>query len=162
MKLTRGKLLISASILLPVFLISGLLVMSLFSKRPDTLGLTEGKLRGCPSSPNCVCSWNDASDSEHYIEPLTIPAGVDQPMETLIGAIESFPRTKIITREDNYLHAEFTTRLLRFVDDVEFQIVPEEQLIHIRSASRIGYYDLGTNRKRVAQIRAEWERVTQK
>jgi uncharacterized protein (DUF1499 family) len=162
MNLTRRKLWISALILLPVFLVSGLLVMSLFSKRPDTIGLTEGKLQGCPPSPNCVCSCEDPADSAQFIDPLTIPAGVDQPMETLIGAIESFPRTKIITREDHYLHVEFTTRLLRFVDDVEFQIVPEEQLIHIRSASRIGYSDLGANRKRVEQIRAEWSKATRK
>jgi uncharacterized protein (DUF1499 family) len=46
---------------------------------------------------------------------------------------------------------------LRFVDDVEFLLVPAERVIHVRSASRVGYSDLGTNRKRVEALRAKFE-----
>jgi len=162
MNLARRKLWISVFILLPVFLVSGFLLMNLFSRRPATLGLTDGKLRACPPSPNCVCSCGEASDAEHFTEPLTIPAGVDRPMDVLAAVIESFPRTSIATRQQHYLHAEFTTRLLRFVDDVECQVVPGENVIHIRSASRVGYSDLGANRRRVEQIRAAWNQATRK
>lgn len=162
MKMTRRKLWLSVWILLPVLFVSGLLIMSLFSKRPDNLGLTEGRLRACPSSPNCVCSYSESADTEHHIEPLEIPERFEQPMEALVKVLESLPRTTIVTREENYLHTEFTSRLLRFVDDVEFQILPDENQIHVRSASRVGYSDLGANRKRVEQIRAEWRKVVQK
>jgi uncharacterized protein (DUF1499 family) len=62
-------------------------------------------------------------------------------------------RTKIVTVEDNYLHVEFRSAFLRFVDDVEFLIDPEEQLVHFRSASRVGDSDFGVNRDRMEQIR---------
>lgn len=161
MKRSRRKLWLTVLILLPVVLVSGLLIMSLFSKRPDDLGVTEGRLRACPASPNCVCSYSDAADAEHGIEPLQIPANFEEPMQGLVQVIESLPRTTIVTREDDYLHVEFTSLLLRFVDDVEFQILPEEAVIHVRSASRIGHSDLGANRQRVEQIRAEWQKVTE-
>lgn len=162
MKLARRKLWLSFVIMLPVVLVSGLLIMSLFSQQPENLGLKDGRLTPCPKSPNCVCSFTDSADAGHAIEPLQIPAGLEQPMEALVRVIESLPRTEIVTRESNYLHAEFTTRLLRFVDDVEFQYVPEENLIHVRSASRVGYSDLGANRKRVEQIRTQWSKATRK
>lgn len=162
MKLTRRKLWIAVALLLPVLLLSGLFLMSLFSKRPDQLGLAGGRLRACPASPNCVCSCEESSDAQHFIPPLKIPDGLEEPMETLVSVIDSFSRTEIVTREENYLHAEFTSRLLRFVDDVEIQIVPEEGVIHVRSASRVGYSDLGANRRRVEQIRAEWKQAVQK
>ena len=62
------------------------------------------------------------------------------------------PRTKIVTVDDNYLYAEFRSALFRFVDDVEFLIDPKERAIHFRSASRVGYSDLGVNRHRMEQI----------
>lgn len=55
-------------------------------------------------------------------------------------------------RGDGYMRAEAVSFLFRFVDDVEFQILPEDHLIHVRSASRVGYWDLGVNRRRVERI----------
>jgi uncharacterized protein (DUF1499 family) len=64
---------------------------------------------------------------------------------------------QVVTVTPDYLHAEFTTRWLRFVDDVEFVVAPAERVIHVRSASRVGREDLGTNRRRVEAIRAAWD-----
>jgi uncharacterized protein (DUF1499 family) len=64
----------------------------------------------------------------------------------------------MVTVEDRYIHAEFTSALFRFVDDVEFQIDAESGLIHFRSASRVGRSDLGVNRKRMESIRMAFEK----
>jgi uncharacterized protein (DUF1499 family) len=78
-------------------------------------------------------------------------------MARMVEAIRSFPRTRIVTREEPYLHAEFRSPVFRFTDDVELLQEREEQLFHIRSASRVGYSDLGANRKRVERIREEFQ-----
>lgn len=74
-------------------------------------------------------------------------------LERVERTVDSFPRARVVERASNYLHAEFTTALLRFVDDVEFLVEPDETRtgtwIHFRSASRVGYSDLGVNRKRM-------------
>ena len=67
--------------------------------------------------------------------------------------------TRIITQNKVYWHVEFTTRCLRFIDDVEFYFPESEALIHLRSASRTGYWDLGVNRKRVEEIRSRFEEL---
>jgi uncharacterized protein (DUF1499 family) len=162
MNAQRRKLTISVLILLPVLLISGLLIMSLFGHRPDDLGVTDGQLKACPDSPNCVCSYAVETDREHYIVPLTVPLGSQQPMETLKEVISSLPRTVIVTAKDDYLYVEFTSSLMRFVDDVEFQWLPADGIIHVRSASRIGHSDLGANRKRIEKIRQLWQSAVEK
>ena len=68
--------------------------------------------------------------------------------------IASLPRTKLIAEDEAYLHYEFTSRLLRFVDDVEFVFDEGTKTIHFRSASRIGYGDHGANRDRMEEIRS--------
>lgn len=126
------------------------MVMNLFSKPPANLGVRDGRLAACPGSPNCVCSHD--TDPQHAITPLSYATEPDtalQRMVDIVGALGG----KVVERRDGYLRAEFTSRLLRFVDDVEFYIPPTESIIHIRSASRIGYSDLGVNRQRVEQIR---------
>ena len=67
--------------------------------------------------------------------------------------IRSLPRTKLLEEDESYLHYEFTSLLLRFVDDVEFLFDDETKTIHFRSASRTGYGDMGVNRKRMEQVR---------
>jgi uncharacterized protein (DUF1499 family) len=54
---------------------------------------------------------------------------------------------------DDYIHALSKSRIFKFVDDVEFYLPPNESVIHLRSASRVGESDLGVNRRRVEQIR---------
>jgi uncharacterized protein (DUF1499 family) len=128
--------------------------MTVFAgKRPTNLGVQSGKLAPCPSTPNCVNS--QSQDSEHKIEPLTYNSSAAQAIADLKTVIQSFPKTKIVAETDNYLYAEFTIKLIGFVDDVEFYIDDAAKTIHVRSASRLGQSDLGVNRKRIETLRAK-------
>ena len=132
--------------------------MSLFAgKRPNNLGVRDGKLAPCPSTPNCVCSQSE--DAGHKIEPLTYKSTPEVAFTQLKQAIASQPRTKIITQSPNYLYAEFTSAIMKFVDDVEFYLDEDAKVIHVRSASRLGQSDLGVNRKRIETIRAKLQEL---
>jgi uncharacterized protein (DUF1499 family) len=109
-------------------------------------------LSPCPSSPNCVST--QASDERHAIAPFQYRKSRPEAKEALKAVIGSLPRTRLVKEDEFYLHYEFTSLLLRFVDDVEFLFEDETQTIHFRSASRIGYGDLGVNRRRMEQVRA--------
>jgi uncharacterized protein (DUF1499 family) len=109
-------------------------------------------LAPCPSSPNCVST--QARDEGHAIAPLRYRKSRLEAKEVLKEVIRSLPRTKLIEEDECYLHYEFTSLLLRFVDDIEFLFDDISQTIHFRSASRTGYGDLGVNRKRMEQMRA--------
>ena len=126
-------------------------------KRPSNLGVRDGKLAPCPSTPNCVCSQSE--DAGHKIEPLTYKSTPEVAFTQLKQAIASQPRTKIITESPNYLYAEFTSAIMKFVDDVEFYLDEDAKVIHVRSASRLGQSDLGVNRKRIETIRAKLQEV---
>jgi len=119
-------------------------------KRPTNLGVTEGKLAPCPDTPNCVSSQSE--DPEHAIAPLPYTA-----IENIKKVVEDMERTTIIEETENYLYAEFKTRLMGFVDDVEFHKDDINQVVNVRSASRLGKSDLGVNRKRVEAIRQKLE-----
>ncbi|MBD0303646.1 MAG: DUF1499 domain-containing protein [Tolypothrix sp. T3-bin4] len=126
-------------------------------KRPNNLGVNNGKLAPCPNSPNCVSS--QSSDVGHSIAPLTYSSTPEQAIAKLKSVIESLPRTKIITESNDYLYAEFKSALMGFVDDVEFYLDPKANVIQVRSASRLGQSDLGVNRKRIETIRAKLAEV---
>ena len=111
---------------------------------PRTLG-------PCPSSPNCVSTR--PTDKGHAIAPFRYRKSRAEAKEALKEVIRSLPRTKLVEEDETYLHYEFTSLLLRFVDDVEFLFDDEAKTIHFRSASRTGYGDLGVNRKRMEQMR---------
>lgn len=152
-KTRRGFLgFIFLSILIFIFL--PLLNPMIFAgKRPNNLGVQSGKLAPCPSSPNCVSS--QASDSLHQIAPLSFTSTPEQALANLRTLIQFLPRTKIITETEDYLYAEFKSALMGFVDDVEFYLDRNSNIIHVRSASRLGYGDLGVNRQRIEEIRAK-------
>ena len=114
-------------------------------------GLRDGKLSECPDSPNCVSSQTEMKG--HTIEPLSYRGSFSDAKEALLSVITSLPRTKIIVDNDRYIHVTFTSRLMRFVDDVEFLFDDTNKKIHVRSASRVGYSDMGVNRKRVEELR---------
>jgi uncharacterized protein (DUF1499 family) len=123
-------------------------VFNFSGKRPTNLGVKDGKLAACPSSPNCVNS--QSQDSKSKIAPLPLVAIAD-----LKKVIESMERTTIIEQTDNYLYAEFKSKLMGYVDDVEFYRDSQANVTHVRSASRLGQSDLGINRKRIEAIRAK-------
>jgi uncharacterized protein (DUF1499 family) len=116
---------------------------------PSELGVRDGRLAPCPASPNCVNS--QASDEQHAIAPLALRGSPEETRRRLLQLLADEPRVRLVVQEDDYLRAEFTSRVLRFVDDVEFLIEP--QAVQVRSASRLGHSDLGVNRERVEHLR---------
>ena len=142
-----------------VELILGIMAIAVFTiacsgRRPSNLGAVGVKLNPCPASPNCVSSQAPVDDREHYIEPFAYASSVEEAKERLVKAINAMKRSKIITDKEDYIHAEYTSALFRFVDDVEFIFDDAKKVIHVRSASRLGYGDMGVNRKRVEELRA--------
>ncbi len=109
-------------------------------------------LSPCPSSPNCVST--QAQDEGHAIAPFRYRKSRAEAKEALKEVVRSLSRTKLVEENESYLHYEFTSLLLRFVDDVEFLFDDDTKTIHFRSASRTGYGDLGVNRARMEQVRA--------
>ncbi len=112
----------------------------------QNIGMDNGRLAACPESPNCVSSY--ATDETHGIQPLA--ANLAQIEQVLAGN----DAANIVHAADNYLYAEFTSRIMGYVDDVEFLFDQTSGLTHVRSASRLGYSDMGANRKRIEAIRS--------
>lgn len=128
----------------------GLIIMT-----STTSSLAETKkLPLCPNSPNCVSSQAPINDS-HFIEPFKIIADTEKAWTELKQALLSQPRTVITQETADTVDAEATSLIFRFVDDVKIILDSDNKLIHIRSASRVGYGDFGVNRKRVEQLRSE-------
>ena len=142
-------------ILLGVLLATAFLFgISMTAKRPDNLGVTAGRLADCPDSPNCVSS--QAVSREQRMPPIPFTGTVEDARQKLRQVIrKKFKKARLIDEDSNYLRFEFTSRVFRFVDDVEFLVDDEAKLIHFRSASRVGYSDLGANRRRMNTIRQE-------
>ena|SRR5581483_6285165 len=136
---------------LAFLIVLALALFSVFSRRPGNLGVTNGRLAPCPDTPNCVCT--ESTDQQHAIEPMHYTTNAGQAMANLKAVISSFPRTKIVTTTDSYLHAEFTSAVFRYVDDVEFLVDEGTKTIHFRSAARAGRSDFGVNRGRMESIR---------
>jgi len=122
-------------------------------KRPDNLGVKDGRLAPPKRSPNCVSSQADPADAEHYIAPIPFKGGAPAAMAAVRKAVEGMTDATVVRAEGKYLYAEYRTKLLRFVDDVEFLYDEKAGLIHVRSASRLGRRDFGVNRARVEALR---------
>jgi len=113
----------------------------------------------CPDKPNCVSTLaNDA----HKITPIHYKSARDVAMQHLLTVLKSMPRTTIVASDAQSVRAEFRTRIFRFVDDAQFVIDDASKTIHFRSASRLGYSDLGVNRKRMEEIRNAFEALEHK
>ena len=123
-------------------------MFNLTGERPSNLGVKDSQLTACPGTPNCVNSQSD--DPQSKIEPL--PA---KSITEIKQVVEGMERTTIVEETDNYLYAEFQSKLMGYVDDVEFYVDPNANAVQVRSASRLGKSDLGVNRKRVEEIRSK-------
>jgi uncharacterized protein (DUF1499 family) len=110
-----------------------------FIPMSTTASAQADQLAPCPDSPNCVSS-------------LAVDAKQNA-WDALKDVVLKQQRTRITTVDDHHLQAECRSLVFRFVDDLEFLLVPEEQLIHVRSAARTGTSDFGVNRRRVERIR---------
>jgi len=130
-----------------------------FAGKPSDLGAVEGRLARCPDSPNCVCSQDDRES--HLIQPLEYQGDGEAAWERLVGLLKNRPRTEIIERTETYLHVEFTTPVLRFVDDGEFLLDEEDHVIQVRSASRVGHSAMAKNRERMEKIRAAFQAASE-
>jgi len=131
-----------------------LLTMPIFScsgKRPTDLGRSDSGLAPCPDTPNCVSS--DSPDTAHHVLPLRLKQPAEFVWTDLLSVVSELPRTRIVSQSENYLHAECSSAVFGFVDDLEFDLRESEGLIAVRSAARLGTTDLGVNRRRVEKIR---------
>jgi len=133
----------------PVAVLPGL--KGVFSGTPPAdIGIHADQLMACPTSPNCVSS---TAGDEHYIAPIEYTAEPAAVRDQLVAILNNQPRTKIIEQTDDYILVEFTSRLMGFVDDAEFYLLPDGHSIAMRSAARLGESDLGVNRRRLEQFR---------
>ena len=114
---------------------------------PQDIGVRDGRLIACPESPNCVSSYE--SSEEHSIAALD--GNLNQIQQVLIA----MDGANIVEQSSDYLYAEFTSSLMGYVDDVEFLYDAASNTTQVRSASRVGYSDMGANRSRIEAIRSQ-------
>jgi len=114
---------------------------------PQDIGVRDGRLIACPESPNCVSSYE--SSEEHAIAALD--GNLNQVQQILVA----MDGANIVEQSNNYLYAEFTSSLMGYVDDVEFLYDAASNTTQVRSASRVGYSDMGANRSRIEAIRMQ-------
>ena len=130
---------------LPMLVLSLSLLSGCGSTAPSNIGVTDNQLAPCPNSPNCVSSF--ATVPDQAIAPLA--ANIEQIKKAVVQLDEAV----IVESTPNYLHAEFTSSIFKFVDDVEFLWDAQTGVTQLRSASRLGYSDLGVNRERIETLR---------
>jgi len=131
--------------------------MGFEGERPSRLGVdSNGRFTPCPRAPNCVCS--QSRDRRHAIEPIAFEQSPAAAMRRLHAVIEALSGVTVVTVSRRYLHAEVRSRVFGFVDDLEFYCDRRARVIHVRSAARLGYFDLGVNRRRVEAVRKAFAR----
>ncbi len=152
-------LLIGVVVLVAAAVLAGQLGL-LQGKAPANLGVRDGRLKPPAQTPNSVSSqaalYPDHPRREFaQIEPLPLKGDGPATLARLRGIVEAMPGARVVKSEPAYLYAQFTTPLMKFVDDVEFWFDPAASVVQVRSASRIGHGDRGLNRARVEAIRAQ-------
>ncbi|MCV2401343.1 DUF1499 domain-containing protein [Marinomonas sp. C2222] len=123
------------------------------NKAPEDLGVTDGFLKACPSTPNCVSSQADIEDSAHYFEPIVYFGTRKETQLKIESYLLNQGRARIVKSELGYVYFEVKSKLIGYIDDVEFYLPEGDSVVHFRSASRVGYSDRGVNRERIAQVR---------
>lgn len=122
------------------------------------LGANSGQLMPCPDKQNCVSS--QTINKIHFIQPMHFSGTPQEAQVRLLQVLQALKQTKIIAAQENYIRVEFTSKVLRFIDDAEFYFLSIESgktIINLRSASRIGHSDFGVNRERIEQIRNKFK-----
>jgi uncharacterized protein (DUF1499 family) len=148
-----------AQMFLIIVLVLIILRLTITAVSPKAIKIrpTDGKLPDCPSTPNCVSS--QATRVDQKVEPLKFSCPTEEAMLRLKLAVDAMPGTTVVKDDRIYMHVEYKTLVFGFVGDVEFLIDESKRLIHLRSASRLGYTDLGSNRRRVEAIRRFFENI---
>ena len=134
-------------------------VLSIFCGQQE-LGVKNGCLSPCNGRWNCVIS-QEVDGQKPTIQPIPYEGSRQGALAALIKILKSLPGTEIITQRSDYLHVIFTTWLWKFVDDVEFYLPEDEKVIQVRSASRVGKWDLGLNKRRVKKIAKQFKQTYQ-
>lgn len=117
--------------------------------------MPEKKINSCPMTPNCVSS---VDTDRHFIHPLRFSGSTTDAQFRMLRILNEFDRVRIVTFVKNFIQAEFISSVFRFVDDVEFYFDDHEKIVHVKSASRVGFSDLGVNRRRIEMIRKRFEK----
>ncbi len=133
-----------------------ILFMTLSTANPAN-SASEKTLPACRDSPNCVSS--QAQDAKHFIEPFKIIGTPKEAWKALKQALNSQSRLVITHETNDSLHAEATSLVFRFVDDINVILDTDTRTIHIRSASRTGHSDFGVNRKRIEALRLQLQKA---
>ena len=136
-------------------LLTGVILFGCAGQPPADIGLDNGRLVPCPGTPNCVIS--QGGDEQHHIDPIAYEGPKNRAVAIIRQVVQGMVGSRIVTQTDHYLHVEFKSKIMGFVDDVEF-FFPDTALIHVRSASRVGYSDFGVNRKRLEKIRTMFQK----
>jgi uncharacterized protein (DUF1499 family) len=129
---------------------------------PTDLGVRDGKLKPPSMTENSVTSqaalYPDHPQRKYAdIAPLRVKGDGPAALARIKAVVEGMDGAKVVKSEPDYLYAQFTTRLMKYVDDVEFWYDPSAKVIQVRSASRVGRGDMGVNRKRIEAVRAAFE-----
>ncbi len=135
--------------------VAALWTVNSFVPAPVPLGVKDGHLAVCPDRPNCVSSQDERPT--HHIDPIPFRVGRDAIRQDLKEAAGALGRTRVVTETGDYLHLTVRSRLCGFIDDLEFLIDGSNAVVQVRSASRLGYSDLGVNRARIEEIRQRLE-----
>lgn len=122
------------------------------NKAPNDLGINEGLLKTCPSTPNCVSSQADIEDSVHYLEPIVYSGSRKETQLLIESYFLNQGNARIVKSELGYAYFEAKSKLVGYIDDVEFYLPEGDSVVHFRSASRVGYSDRGVNRERIVQL----------
>lgn len=156
----------------PILTANICVVLSLFfsacSSSPKTSDIRDGRLDSCPGTPNCIQS-EFPEENDHYFAPIDIAYYFSDSQVTnlttlitdVLNTIESIDG-RIIQQDQTYIHATFTSKIMRYVDDFEIRIDQKEKKLHLRSTSRVGYSDMGVNRKRAEQFKSEFIKTKSK
>lgn len=138
-----------------VVLVVGLCIYIVLSNRlPEGLGVTDGLLKSCPTSPNCVSTQAQPDDTTHYVEPIVYNGERKATQLKIESLMLTNGDARIVNSELGYVHFEVKSKLIGYIDDVEFYLPEVDSVVHFRSASRVGHSDLGVNRERFNQIKS--------
>lgn len=105
------------------------------------------------------CVSSQQPGTRWAIEPLRYSGSHDAAHAALLRILAAMPGAQVETSRRDYVHATFTSPIMRYVDDLELRFVASEPLVHVRSASRLGYYDFDVNRERVEALRSAFEAI---
>lgn len=142
-----GRRIVSLPFIVFVFVLGAILINGAPSEGSES---TKSLVRPCPDTPNCVSSRSPAGT--HRMDPIPYQGSMENARRRLLVIVRALPRVSVVEDRGNYIKLELRSSFFSFVDDVEFEFDDAKKVIDFRSASRVGYYDFGVNRRRMQTI----------